>query len=85
MKFIAAARLIVALMPILVAAIKSAEELFPEGGNGATKLALVRGLIESAYATASDTEATFDEIWPTLKRAIDSIVAAFNSARVFRS
>jgi len=84
MKFLTAARLIISLMPMLIAAIKSAEEIFPESGNGATKLALVRGMIESAYATASDTESTFDEIWPAIKRAVDSIVAALNGAKVFR-
>jgi len=76
MKFIAIARLIVSLMPVLIQAIKSAEEAMPESGKGAAKLALVRGIIESAYATATDTEATFDEVWPPIKRAIDAIVAA---------
>jgi hypothetical protein len=84
MRFLVIARLIVSLMPILIAAIKQAEEVFPESGNGATKLALVRGLLESAYTTATDTEATFDEVWPSIKRAVDSIVAAFNAAKVFR-
>lgn len=84
MKFLAAARLIIALMPILIAAIKSAEEVFPENGNGSTKLALVRGLIEAAYSTATDTESTFDEAWPTIKRAVDSIVAIFNNSKMFQ-
>jgi len=84
MRFLVIARLIVSLMPILIAAIKQAEEVFPESGNGATKLALVRGLLESAYTTATDTEATFEEVWPSIKRAVDSIVAAFNAAKVFR-
>jgi hypothetical protein len=84
MKFLTTARLIVSLMPILVAAIKSAEELFPQSGAGVTKLALVRGVIESAYATATDAEATFEDVWPSIKRTIDSIVAAFNAAKVFK-
>jgi hypothetical protein len=84
MKFLAAARLIISLMPMLIAAIKSAEEIFPESGNGATKLALVRGMIESAYATAGDTESTFDEAWPAIKRAVDSIVAIFNNSKMFQ-
>ena len=83
MKFLTIARLIVSLMPILIAAIKSAEEAFPESGKGAAKLAIVRGLLESAYTTATDTEATFDEVWPSIRKAVDAIVAAFNAAKVF--
>jgi hypothetical protein len=84
MRFLSIARLIVSLMPILITAIKSAEEALPESGKGALKLAMVRGVLESAYSAATDTEATFDEVWPSIKRAVDAIVAAFNAAKIFK-
>lgn len=84
MKFLKIARLIVSLMPILITAIKSAEEAMPESGKGAVKLAMVRGMLESAYSAANDTEATFDEVWPPIKRAVDAIVSAFNAAKSFK-
>ena len=83
MKFIALAKMIVSLMPILISAIKAAEAAIPESGKGREKLVIVRGTIEAAYVFAFDTEMAFDEVWPSIKKAVDAIVAAFNAAKVF--
>jgi len=79
MKFLQIARLIISMMPILISAIKAAEDALPGKGKGEQKLAMVRGMLESAYGAATDAESTFDEVWPAIQKAIASIVAAFNA------
>lgn len=34
--------------------------------------------------TRYSAEGTFDEVWPSIKRAVDAIVSAFNTAKVFK-
>ena len=84
MKFLSLVRIVISLMPILIEAIRAVEEALPGSNNGAAKLAMVRGLLESSYETATDTEATFSEIWPAIQKTVSSIVTAFNNAGVFK-
>jgi hypothetical protein len=84
MKFLEAARLVLSLVPTLIAAVRAIEDALPDGGNGALKLEAVRGLLQSAYETATDQVQKFETVWPTLKRAIDVIVGLFNSVGLFK-
>jgi hypothetical protein len=84
MKFIKIMKIIISLMPILVDAIKAAEEALPGNGKGEQKLAMIRGILEAGYSMATDAEASFDEIWPAIIKAVGSIVTAFNAAGVFK-
>jgi hypothetical protein len=84
MKFISVVRIIVGLLPVLIDAIKAAEEAIPGKGKGELKLIMIRGVLEAAYSAATDAEATFEQVWPAIQRTITSIVAAFNTAGVFK-
>jgi len=84
MQFLQTVKLIISLFPVLLEAVKAAEAALPGGGNGAQKLALVRVIIESAYALAGDVKEAFDKIWPALEKVVDAVVAAFNVTGIFR-
>jgi len=68
--------IVLQIIPALIAVIKAIEEAIPGTGKGEQKLAAIRQIIESAYEEGN-------EVWPTLKKIIDVIVATFNSTGVF--
>ena len=76
------ARVVVMLMPITIEAVKLAERNFPSGA-GQEKLATVRAALEGAFEHAQDLEVTFEDVWPPLKRLIDTLVAAYHALRIF--
>jgi hypothetical protein len=84
MKFLQLVRIVISLMPVLIDAIKAAEEAIPGNGKGEQKLAMIRGIIEAAYSAATDAETTFDQVWPAIQKAVASIVTALNSTGVFK-
>jgi len=68
--------LVIQIIPALISVIKALEEALPKAGLGGEKLATIRQIIEATYEGAS-------EIWPTLEKVIDAIVALFNKTGVF--
>lgn len=84
MNFIASAKLILSLLPVLVEAIKAAEGFFEGSGKGAAKLELIRVALESAYGLTKDARGTFAEIWPALEGFISNAVAVFNRVGTFK-
>ena len=83
-KFITILKLLVELLPTIVSIIKQIEALIPQSGQGATKLAMTRELIEGAYKQATDISVSFDEVWPAIQRTITSLVATYNSLGIFK-
>jgi len=83
MNFFQAARLILALLPVLIDAIKAAEEALPGKGKGEVKLAMVRAALEAAYSISNDTVVRFEQVWPALQSVITSIVTTFNTFKIF--
>jgi hypothetical protein len=75
MNFLAMLRLVFSLLPIIHEAIDQIETLFPQGGNGATKLAMVQSVIEKAMKVTDTGGAVFSAIWPTVAGLIGDIVA----------
>ena len=68
---------LLALIPMLIAAIKAVEEAIPGQGKGKEKLDLVLNIIQ----------ATGDQVGgllPAITKAIAAIVSAFNAAGVFK-
>lgn len=65
MSFITYFKLAVQLIPIIHEAVTQVEALFPEGGNGKKKLAMVRSTLEKAHAIAN-TGTSFAELWPVV-------------------
>ena len=70
-------KLILNVLPLLIALIKSVETVFPEKGQGAVKLALVKEILVSVDASVS-------AIWPTLETIIAGIVKALNATGIFK-
>ena len=78
MKIIAILKVVFTLLPVVIAAIKAAEDALQGQGKGEMKLALVRETLEAAFAIANDAGVTFAEVWPSIERAIAVLVRAFN-------
>jgi len=64
------------IVPALIGVIKAIEDVMPEGGQGVEKLALVRDIMGQAYDG-------LDDIWPTLVKVIETVVATFNRLGIF--
>lgn len=69
-------RMVITLLPMLIQAIKAVEEALPGAGKGAAKLAIIRGVIESA-------DSAMTNLWPVLENVVAVIVATFNKTGVF--
>lgn len=79
MKFLAVAKALLELIPILTAMIRAIEEAVPGQGAGEAKLAAVRTMLEGAYKTGSDLSVTFDQLWSVMQPTIGALVMAFNA------
>lgn len=72
--FISIIKAIIAILPILRELITAAEVLFPAQGAGVQKLELVKTLLQNAYNAATEIEAPFASIWPTVASVIGYVV-----------
>lgn len=70
-------KLLINLLPLLIALIKSVETAIPEKGQGAVKLAMIKEILISADSTIS-------AIWPFLEMAIGALVKGFNASGAFK-
>lgn len=69
-------KIVLELIPALIAAIRAIEEAIPGQGQGEAKLAAIRQIIESGYSQAKD-------IWPLAEKAVAALVGLFNATGVF--
>ena len=83
-KVILVIKIVGALWGSIIALIKQAEELMPEQGQGAQKLAIVRAALEAAFGTFKELEVKFEDVWPTIAALIGSIVSVYNSRGAFK-
>lgn len=74
MNFIETVKTIVALMPSIIEAVTTVEKMFPEGGKGAAKLAMVKGILAAANDHAGKI-ADFEAFWPVISKTIAGVVA----------
>ncbi len=70
--------IILQLVPVLISAIRSVEELIPEGGKGKEKLALIQNIMTTSYEGIS-------EVWPIVAKVISSIVETANIVGSFKT
>ncbi len=82
--FVSVLKAIIAILPLVVEAIKAIEAALPIGVQGESKLGVIRAMIEASYAAATDSEVGFDRLWPALERVIGALVGLFNKAGAFR-
>lgn len=69
--------IIARLIPVLIDVIKAIEEAIPGQGKGEAKLTAVRGILEV-------TVEGFNQLWPSLEKVIQVLVATFNAVGVFK-
>ena len=75
MNFIDTVKLVVSFLPTIVDAINTVEKLFPEGGKGAAKLEMVKGILVAANEQAANQIENFEKFWPMISKVIAGVVA----------
>ena len=84
MKAIEILRTAAALLPVLASTVQAVEVSLPPGTDGAKKMEAVRLLLQTAYESEQTTAVAFAQVWPVLQVSIAAIVAANNTAGVFK-
>lgn len=72
-------RLVVSLLPAVIELIDAIEKAFPQGGQGAQKLELVRSALQSSYSISQSVSASFEQLWPALQTVIAGVVSLKNA------
>jgi nitrate/nitrite-specific signal transduction histidine kinase len=82
MSFLSILKLVVQLLPLVIQAVKAAEEAIPQSGQGAAKFQFVRELL----TTTSDigTEVSEKDYVNALDKTIALAVKLFNATGVFK-
>ena len=76
-------QLINALFPLILQTIKTVESAFPQGGQGAAKLAVVQGVVEHALTVSSGLQVSAEKILPVLSPIVAGAVSILNATGVF--
>lgn len=84
MQYLAIIKAILALLPVIIEAVRAIEAAFPVSGQGANKLAAIREMIEGAYDVAEDATIKFEKLWPAIQRTIAAVVGLANSSGIFK-
>lgn len=84
MQWLTIIKIVLQLLPLIIESIKALEEAIPQSGQGASKLAIIRTTIESAYALTNQYSVKFDELWPALQNVIGTVVATMNTTGIFK-
>lgn len=76
-------QLINSLFPLILQTIKTVEAAFPQGGQGAAKLAVVQGVVEHALTVSSGLQVGAEKILPVLAPIVTGAVHILNATGVF--
>jgi hypothetical protein len=71
------------LFPLIVQTIKTVESAFPQGGQGAAKLAVVQGVVEHALNVSTGLQVSAEKIIPVLSPIVSGVVSILNTTGVF--
>lgn len=89
MNFFAILKLIVQLMPIIHSAIDQIDDLFPQGGYGAEKLALLKTIVEKAIAVSDMAgplgSSGFSILWPLISSTVSNLVSTKKAIKSLES
>lgn len=80
---IALIKLILALLPAIIDAVRAVEAALPASGQGAQKLALIRETLAAGWSVAGDAVTSFESVWPAIERTVGAIVGLFNRTGQF--
>lgn len=72
------------LFPAVLTFIRELENAFPQSGQGAAKLQIIREMLEKAFAAVGDVGIKWVEIWPMLNALIERVIALANTLGVFK-
>ena len=71
-KFMNTVKLLLQLLPAIIAAIKALEEALPIQGKGPEKLVVLREIIGGAYENLEGAVMSFSDLWPSIERKLAS-------------
>jgi hypothetical protein len=74
MNLITLTRTVLALLPIVIEAIKLVEAAIPGEGQGEKKLAMVRVMLESTMSVSGNTVVEIEKVWTALQPVIAFLV-----------
>lgn len=77
-------KLLLSIAPDLVALIKKLEELWPDGGLGKAKLAIIKEYMAGAWTVAEGILPDFEKVWTKVEAIISGIVSILNASGVFK-
>ena len=80
---IAIIKLILALLPSIIEAVKAIEAALPASGQGAQKLALIRETLAAGFGVVGDAVTSFESVWPALEKTVGAVVGLFNRTGQF--
>ena len=81
---IAIIKLVLALLPAIIDAVRAIEAALPVGGQGASKLGVIRATLAAGWSVANDSVVAFEKAWPAIEAAVGAVVGLFNAAGTFR-
>jgi len=82
-QLIAIITLINQLLPLILQTVKAVEAAFPQGGQGAAKMAIVQGVIQHALEVSTDLQVTSAQIVPVLTPIVNGVVGMLNATGAF--
>lgn len=85
MKFLEIARIVFALLPAIMNAVRDIEGAIPVAGKGADKLRAVLEIVEGIFAVSGQVGATFAECKPAIERAVSAVVGLANRTGLFKT
>ena len=81
---IAIITMVTTLLPLMKETIAAVEKMFPEGGQGAQKLAMVLGIVQNAIDVSGELQDAAPKIMPMVSGIVSSIVAIANATGQFK-
>lgn len=67
---IAIAKLLLTIGPAIIKFMLELEKMFPEGGQGALKLAALRAYVEGLWGALGGALPKFEEVWPLIEKIV---------------
>jgi hypothetical protein len=64
------------LTPLIIEGVQALESAMPQNGQGAVKLDLLKGWLQTAVSAEQTLEVPFNMIWPMVTPLIAAVVAA---------
>jgi len=85
MKFLEIARVLFALLPGIIQAVRDVETAVPVSGKGSEKLRAVLEIVEGLFAVGGQIGVTFQEVKPAIERAVAAVVGLANRTGLFKT